>query len=54
VITVSRRDPRHLTIREIMDVHAMEPPDRSSIERVLSVKALAQSWQRHFERLLHD
>jgi MOSC domain-containing protein YiiM len=54
VITVSQLDPRHLTIREIMDVHAMKPPDRPSIERVLSVKALAQSWRRHFERLLHD
>jgi MOSC domain-containing protein YiiM len=54
LVTINQRDPHHLTIREFTDVYLMKPPDRLSIERILSVKPLSSGWRRYFEGLLHD
>lgn len=51
-IAILKRDPDQVTIREITDLYLMKTPERSRIERVLSVKALAISWRKHFSALV--
>jgi MOSC domain-containing protein YiiM len=48
-LLVLESDAAHLTIREITDLYLNKNPNRSSIERILSVQALAQSWREHFK-----
>ena len=50
-ITILKRDLRRLTIQEITDLYLTKQPARSTIERALSVEALAISWRDHFKRL---
>ena len=51
-IVLLKQEPVHLTIRELTDLHLTKEPERSRIERALSVEALATSWRDHFESLL--
>jgi MOSC domain-containing protein YiiM len=51
-IVLLERDPHHVTIREITDLYLTKKPERSRIERALSVEALATSWREHFNALL--
>jgi len=48
-IVISERDPARLTIRELTDLYLNKNPNRSSIERVLSVRALSEAWHDHFK-----
>ena len=50
-IVVIERDLHHLTIREITDLYLIKRPERSLIQRALSVEALASSWREHFSAL---
>lgn len=51
-ITITNRDPKQLTIREMIDLYLDKQPERASLERVLSVEALSASWRKHFGELL--
>ena len=51
-IVVLQQEPEHVTIRELTDLYLTKQPERSRIDRVLSVKALATSWREHFTGLL--
>jgi|SRR5437867_1503777 len=51
-IVLLERESHRVTIREITDLHLTKEPERSRIERVLSVEALANSWRQHLNAIL--
>jgi MOSC domain-containing protein YiiM len=44
-------EPRRLTIRELVDLYLTKRPERSQIERALSLQALSPSWREHFQKI---
>src|SRR5437870_205897 len=50
-IVRQQQDPAHLTIREITDIYLTKGPERTLVQRALSVEALAASWRNHFRSL---
>jgi MOSC domain-containing protein YiiM len=51
-ISMIEPEPSRLTVREITDLYLTKHLERSLVERVLSVEALAASWRDHFTALL--
>jgi MOSC domain-containing protein YiiM len=51
-IMILRSDPQRVSVREIMDLYLSKTPERSLIERALSVEALSKSWHEHFRKAL--
>ena len=51
-IRIVKREKRHVTVREITDLYLTKKPERSQIERAVSVDALAKSWRDRFRGLL--
>jgi MOSC domain-containing protein YiiM len=51
-IVLLEREPHHVTIREITDLYLTKKPEKTRIERALSVESLANSWRKHFNALL--
>jgi MOSC domain-containing protein YiiM len=51
-ILLRAREPRRLTVREIVDLYLVKQPSRAQLEQTVSTPALSESWRSHFQSIL--
>ncbi len=51
-IVLSAREPRRVTVREIVDLYLAKHPSQAQLERAVSIPGLSDSWRAHFQSIL--